>query len=246
MLLGIIEILAPRSHKALQSNSYIFILIMGSQPSSNFLGIEASSFNFSSLICIIALVMCFVKATFISLVLGVSASFCKNLITSVILQPSKSKSFSSKVKGQFSPIFLKISAHLSGVFLIDFCTFLYVRGTFPTLSDFPLVGGGLLALGVSVLLEVVIVQTLAKLFFLAISSSLSHLACNSANNLILSSILTCMAFEVAKFLPSRVIGLAGILFIKDVCASDKVEIRVSALPILTCKLEISLFKFSSC
>src|SRR4051794_38430467 len=119
---------------------------MGSQPSSNFLGIEASSFNFSSLICIMAFVICFVKATFISLVLGVSASFCKNFITSVTLQPSKSKSFSSKVKGQLSTIFLKISAHLPGVFLIGFFTFLYVRGTFPTLPDFPLVGGGLLAL----------------------------------------------------------------------------------------------------
>src|SRR3954462_14965300 len=122
--------------------------------------------------------MCFVKATFISLVLGVSTSFCKNLITSVILQPSKSKSFSSKLKGQLSPIFLKNLAHLSGVFVRGFCTFLYVRGTFPTLSDFKLIGGGLLALRVSVLLEVVIVQTLAKLVFLAISSSLSHLACN--------------------------------------------------------------------
>src|SRR3954454_17540190 len=121
---------------------------MGSQPSSNFLGIEAPSFNFSSLICIIALVMCFVKATFISLVLGVSARFGKKLITSVILQPSKSKSFSSKVKGQLSPIFLKIRAHLSEVFLTGFCTFLYVRGTFPTLSYFPLVGGRLLELGV--------------------------------------------------------------------------------------------------
>src|SRR3954447_21104415 len=108
-------------------------------------------------------------------------------------------------------MFLKISAHLSGVFLTGFCTFLYVRGNFPTLLDFPLVGGVLLALGVSVLLEVVIVQTLAKLFFLAISSSLSHLACNSANNVILSSILTSMEFEVAKVLSSRVIGLAAIL-----------------------------------
>src|SRR3954451_12616092 len=151
-----------------------------------------------------ALVICVLKATFISLVLGVSESFCKNLITSVTLEPSKSKSFSSKVKGQLAPIFLKISAHLSGVFLIGFCTFLYVRGTFPTLSDFPLVVGGLIALGFSVLLEVVIVKTLAKLFFLAISSSLSHLACNSANNLILSLILTCMAFEVAKKIVSLV------------------------------------------
>src|SRR3954470_8325367 len=97
-----------------------------------------------------ALVMCFVKATFISLVLGVSARLCKNIITSVTLQPSKSKSFSSKVKGQLSRIFLKISAQLSGAFLIDFCTFLYIGGNFPTLSDFPLVVEGLLALGVSV------------------------------------------------------------------------------------------------
>src|SRR4051812_33489070 len=104
---------------------------MGSQPSSNFLGIEASCFNFSSLICIMALVICFVKATFISLALGVSARFCKNLINSVTLQPSKSKLFSSKLKQQLSPIFLKISAHLSGVFLIDFCTFLYIRANFP-------------------------------------------------------------------------------------------------------------------
>src|SRR4051812_354659 len=123
---------------------------MGSQLSSNFLGIKASCFNFSSLICIMALVICFVKATFISLALGVSASFCKNLITSVTLQPSKSKLFSSKVKGQLSPIFLNISAHLSGVLLIGFCTFLYITGNFHTLSDFTLVVGGLLALGVSV------------------------------------------------------------------------------------------------
>src|SRR3954447_14043334 len=140
---------------------------MGSQPSYNFLGIEASSFNFSSLICIMALVICFVKATFISLALGVLASLCKNFITSATLQPSKSKSLSSKVKGQLSPIFLKISAHLLGT-ILGFCTFLYIVGTFTTLSDFPLGVGGLLALGVSVLLEVLI----------AISSSLSHLACN--------------------------------------------------------------------
>src|SRR4051794_13487960 len=140
------KILAPRSHKALQSNSPTFILIIGSQPSSNFLGMEASCFNFSSLICIMALVICFVKATFISLALGVSASLCKNLITSVTLQ--QSKSFSSKVKGQFFPIFLKISAHLSGAFLAGLCTFLYIVGPFPSLSDLLIVVGGLLAFGV--------------------------------------------------------------------------------------------------
>src|SRR4051812_38236440 len=129
---------------------------MGSHLSSNFIGIEASCFNFSSLICIMALVICFVKATFISLALGVSARFCKNLVTSVTLQPSKSKSLSSKVKGQLSPIFIKISAHLSGT-ILGFCTFLYIRGNFPTLSDFTLEVGGLLELGVSFLLVVIIV-----------------------------------------------------------------------------------------
>jgi hypothetical protein len=66
--------------------------MMGSQPSYNFLGIEDFRFNFSSLIFMRALVICLVKATFIGLALGVKASFCKNKITSDILQPSTSKS----------------------------------------------------------------------------------------------------------------------------------------------------------
>jgi hypothetical protein len=37
-------------------------------------------------------VICFVKATFIELALGLKASFCKKKITSDILQPSTSKS----------------------------------------------------------------------------------------------------------------------------------------------------------
>jgi hypothetical protein len=40
-------------------------------------------------------------------------------------------------------------------------------------------------------------------------------------------------------------GLVAILLIKEDCASDKDEIRVSALEILTCNSGISLFKFSS-
>jgi hypothetical protein len=54
-----------------------------------------------------------------------------------------------------------------------------------------------------------------------------------------------MAFAWAIVLSSNVIGLAAILFIKEVRASDKVEIRVSALESLICKLEISPSKFSS-
>src|SRR4051812_19360356 len=65
---------------------------MGSQLSSTFLGIEALCFSFSSLILTRASVMCLVKATCISLASGLLAKFCKNIITSEILQPSISKS----------------------------------------------------------------------------------------------------------------------------------------------------------
>src|SRR4051812_7914137 len=65
---------------------------MGSQLSSTFLGIEALCFSFSSLILSRAYVMSLVKATCISLASGLLASFCRNIITSKILQPSISKS----------------------------------------------------------------------------------------------------------------------------------------------------------
>src|SRR6266480_3754171 len=83
--LGIMKVLQPRSHRAWQSNSFTIILMMGSKQSSIFLGIEASHFNFSSLACMRILVICLVKAIFIALALGLSASFCKNFITSVML-----------------------------------------------------------------------------------------------------------------------------------------------------------------
>src|SRR6266699_589429 len=91
--LGIMEVLQPRSHRAWQSNSFTLILMMGSKQSSNFLGIEASRFNFSSLACMITLVICLVKTIFIALALGLSESFCKNFITSLMLQLSKSKHY---------------------------------------------------------------------------------------------------------------------------------------------------------
>src|SRR5215216_6091990 len=65
---------------------------MGSQLSCTFLGIEALCFSFSSLILTRAFAMCLVKATCISLASGLLASFCKNIITSEILQPSISNS----------------------------------------------------------------------------------------------------------------------------------------------------------
>jgi hypothetical protein len=74
------------------------------------LGTEAFCFNFSSLIFVRALVICLVKATFKELALGVKASFCKNKMTSDILQPSTSKSL--KEIELSSPTLQKISALL--------------------------------------------------------------------------------------------------------------------------------------
>src|SRR4051812_38757067 len=79
--------------------------------------------------------------------------------------------------------------------------------------------GGLLA-------STLVVVIVKILLFLAISYSLSHLECNSANNLTFSSILTCMALVVAKGF-SIVSSLAAILLIKEDCAPDKDEITFS-------------------
>src|SRR3954466_5409469 len=90
ILLGITEVLAPTSHKALQEKLFSLILIVGSQPSSNFLGMEASNLSFSSLALMRALVICSVKARLSVLVWGSLAILCKNVTTSEILQLSKS------------------------------------------------------------------------------------------------------------------------------------------------------------
>src|SRR3954467_10301803 len=92
ILLGKTEALAPTSHKAKQEKLFNLILTIGSQPSSSFLGIETSSLSFSSLALSRALVICLVKAMLSELVCGTLAILCKNLITSEILQLSKSSS----------------------------------------------------------------------------------------------------------------------------------------------------------
>src|SRR4051812_40307431 len=90
---------APISHKAKQAKLFNLILTIGSQPSSSFLGIETSSLSFSSLALIRALVICSMKAILSELVWGSLAIFCKNLITSEILQLSKSSSL-PLIKGE--------------------------------------------------------------------------------------------------------------------------------------------------
>src|ERR1043165_1352170 len=62
ILLGITEVLAPTSQRAKQDKVFNLILIIGSQPSSSFLGMEASTLSLSSLTLIRALVICSVKA----------------------------------------------------------------------------------------------------------------------------------------------------------------------------------------
>src|SRR3954451_8060843 len=173
--------------------------MMGSQPSSIFLGIEASCFNFLSLILTRAFVMCSVKAKFWELVWGLSASVCKYLMTSEIVQWLISKSLSSKTRGLCSPTFSKKLIPLSELSSVVLGNFL---GGIEAFSLLNILLGGLLTMGISALLVVVMVQTLVISLSLAISSSLSHIACNSAIILTFLSILTWMACKVLLSLES--------------------------------------------
>src|SRR3954466_11110198 len=70
ILLGITEVLAPTSQRSKQEKLFHLILIIGSQPSSRFLGMEASTLSFSSLALMRALVICSVNARLSVLVWG--------------------------------------------------------------------------------------------------------------------------------------------------------------------------------
>src|SRR3954470_18428621 len=70
ILLGITKVLAPTSQRANQEKLFNLILIIGSQPSSRFLGMEVYTLSFSSLALIRALVICSVKARLSVLVWG--------------------------------------------------------------------------------------------------------------------------------------------------------------------------------
>src|ERR1041385_944675 len=97
ILLGITEVLAPTSHKAYQEKLFNLILIIGSQPSSSFLGMEASTLSFSSLALMREFVICSVKARLSVLVWGSLDILCNKPITSERVQLSKSISLLSKV-----------------------------------------------------------------------------------------------------------------------------------------------------
>src|ERR1044072_3266671 len=94
-LLGITEVLAPTSQRAKQEKLFNLILIIGSQPSSSFLGMEASNLSFSSLTLIREFVICSVKARLSVLVWGSLDILCRKQITSGKVELSKSKSLLS-------------------------------------------------------------------------------------------------------------------------------------------------------
>src|SRR3954465_59184 len=95
ILLGITEVLAPTSQRAKQEKLFNLILIIGSQPSSIFLGMEASTLSLSSLTLIRALVICSVKARLIVLAWGSLDILCRKPITSGRVQLSKSRALLS-------------------------------------------------------------------------------------------------------------------------------------------------------
>src|SRR3954468_135710 len=95
ILLGITEVLALSSQRAKQEKLFDLIFIIGSQPSSRFLGMEASTLSFSSLTLIRALVMCSVKARLSVLVWGSLDILCRKPITLGKVYLSKSRSLLS-------------------------------------------------------------------------------------------------------------------------------------------------------
>src|SRR4051812_34535236 len=95
ILLGITEVLDPTSQRAKQEKLLNLIFIIGSQPSSCFLGMEASNIRFSSLALMRALVICSVKARLSVLVWGSLDILCRKPITSGREQLSKSMSLLS-------------------------------------------------------------------------------------------------------------------------------------------------------
>src|SRR3954462_11620625 len=95
ILLGITEVLAPTSQRTKQEKLFNLIFIIGSQPYSSFLGMEAYSLRFSSLTLIRALVICSMKARLSVIVWESLDILCRKPITSGKVQLSNSRSLLS-------------------------------------------------------------------------------------------------------------------------------------------------------
>src|SRR3954470_1196677 len=123
ILLGITEVLAPTSQREKQEKLFNLIFIIGSQPSSSFLGMEVSSLRFSSLTLIRALLICSVKARLSVLVWGSLDILCRKPITLGKVQLSKYRSLRSikavvmslRLTCLEASMFIKVSSSTAGV-----------------------------------------------------------------------------------------------------------------------------------
>src|SRR3954464_2682252 len=200
ILLGITEVLAPTSHKALQEKLFSLILIVGSQPSSSFLGMEASTLSFSSLALMRALVICSVKARFSVLVWGSLDILCSKLITFERVKLSKSMS-----------LLLKVVVVSSRLTCLKASMFIGVSSSMVEVIASPLIGP--MGLGVCWVLKVWVSSTtwivatvwcVGRLLILSSSSfSLAHLSLSLSIVLMFSLICNWIALIGVAFLSSR-------------------------------------------
>src|ERR1041385_1716626 len=200
ILLGITEVLAPRSHKEKQEKLFNLILIIGSQQSSSFLGMEASTLSFSSIALMRALVIRSVKTRFSVLVWGSLDILCSKLITSERVQLSKPISLLSEV--------VVVSSRLT---CLKASMFMGVSSSMVEVIASPLIGP--MGLGVCWLLKVCVSSTtwigatvwcVGRLLILSSSSfSLAHLSLSLAIILIFSLICIWIALIRVAILSSR-------------------------------------------
>src|SRR3954466_16100675 len=188
IILGITEVLDPTSKREKQEKLFNLILTIGSQPSSSFLGMEASTLSFSSLTLIRALVICSVKARLSVLVWGSLDILCRKPITSGRMQLSKSRSLPSIKEVVIS---LRLTCLKASMFIEVYSSMIEVVES-PSISP-----GGLAPRWVLTILRssttwiVATVWWVGRLLILFSSSfSLAHLSLSLANILMFSLIFT--------------------------------------------------------
>src|SRR3954465_1471720 len=200
ILLGITEVLAPTSQRAKQEKLFNLILIIGTQPSSSFLGMEASNLSFYSLTLMRALVICSMKARFSVLLWGSLDILCSKLISLERVQLTKSRSLLSKV--------VVVSSRLT---CLKASMFIGVSSSMVEVLASPLIGP--MGLGVcwvlifcvsSTIWIVATVWCVGRLLILSSSSfSLAHLSLSLAIILIFSLIFNWIALIGVALFSSR-------------------------------------------
>src|SRR3954463_2186127 len=173
---------------------------MGSQPSSIFLGMEASILSFSSLALLRTLVICSVKARFSVLVWGSLDILCSKLIASERVQLSKSISLLSKVVVVSS----RLTCLKPSMFIGVSSSTVEVLATSLIGPMGPGVHWVLIVLVSSTIWIVATVWCVGRLLIISSSSfSLAHLSLSLAIILIFSLICNCIALIGVALLSSR-------------------------------------------